>query len=306
MQTTYPVHVSIDNTTTDPTASTAGSVPVVAVPEDRNLLLDEFSERLTSFKRLSKDDLSGANAILDEFGANGVAEQDIISELSKRKPLYLPGRFEEAHRLAMRSLEVLDRNGARSAKLPPLGFLQPVAAFGVQLVARFIVRNYQAEVINAIRNLYLRREAQCEPRSDERFIVRRARIDAERVTPTLKKNPVGVPAFLLGGAFLGSILSSIGRAAGSASSSRNGLIVLAVILFLVTAALSWLVFRGAAVARKRIRLTLDQPLQALWETIGAAGKPPKDASRQFALIATLLPGIGGLLLLIGIIIAVVR
>jgi hypothetical protein len=275
------------------------------VDDDRNLVLDELGERLTAFRRLAKDDPAGADAILGEFGARGKAEQDIISELAKRRPLYLPGRFEEAHRLAMRSLEVLDRNGARSAQLPPLGFLQPVASFGVQLVARFIVRNYQNEVINAIRNLYLRREAQCPPRSEERFLVRRARIDAERVAPTLKKNPVGVPAFLLGGAFLGSILSSIGRAASSASSSQVGILILAAVAFLLTAAISWVVIRGAAVARARIRLTLDAPLKALWETIGAAGRPPRDAARQFALIATLLPAVGAVLVLVGIVFAVI-
>lgn len=288
------------------TTQTPSTRPTAPADEDRNLVLDELSDRLSAFKRLAKDDPTGADAILGEFGARGKAEQDIISELSKRRPLYLPGRFDEAHRLAMRSLEVLDRNGARSAKLPPLGFLQPVAAFGVQLVARFIVRNYQNEVINAIRNLYLRREAQCPPRSEERFLVRRARIDAERVAPTLKKNPVGVPAFLLGGAFLGSILSSIGRTASNASSSQVGLIVLAIILFLFTAGLSWVVIRGAGVARARIRLTLDAPLKALWETIGAAGRPPRDSARQFALIATLLPAVGGVLLLVGIVIAVAR
>ncbi len=229
------------------TTTTQG--PGAAAPEDRNLVLDELSERLTKFRLLSKDDTKGADEILGELGARGKAEQDIISELAKRRPLYLPGRFDEAHRLAMRSLEVLDRNGARAAKLPPLGFLQPVASVLVQLVARFIVRNYQAEVINAIRNLYLRREAQCAPRSEERFLVRRARIDAERVAPTLKKNPVGVPAFLLGGAFIGSVLSSIGRAASNASSSKGGIVILAVLLFLLTAALSWIVIRGAAVAR---------------------------------------------------------
>ncbi len=51
---------------------------------------------------------------------------------------------------------------------------------------------------------------------------------------------------------------------------------------------------------------MDAPLTALWETIGAAGRPPRDASRQFALIATLLPAIGGVLLLVGIVLAVVR
>lgn len=269
-------------------------------------MLDQLSDRLSNFRLLSKDDPRGADTILGELGARGRAEQDIVSELAKRRPLYLPGRFEEAHQLAMRSLEVLDRNGARSAKLPPLGFLQPVAAFLVQLVARFIVRNYQAEVIGAIRNLYLRREAQCGRATEERRLLRRARIDADRVAPTLRKNPIGVPAFLLGGAFLGSVLSTLGRAASTASSSRAGVVVLAAVAFVLTAALSWVVIRGAAVARHRIKLTLDSPLQALWETIGAAGRPPRDAARQFALIATVLPAVGGVLLLVGIVLAIVR
>ena len=68
----------------------------------------------------------------------------------------------------MRSLEVLDRNGARAPKLPSMGPLQPVASYLVQLVARFIVRNHQASVINAIRNPYPRREAQCAAQSPER------------------------------------------------------------------------------------------------------------------------------------------
>jgi hypothetical protein len=275
-------------------------------PEDRNLVVDELSERLSAFKQLAKDDVEGASALLDQFGAKGKVEADIVSELSKIKPLWLSGRFEEAHRLAMRSLEVLDRNGARAPKLPPMGPLQPIAAFLVQLVARFIVRNHQAEVIKAIKHLYIRRESQCPPTSPERFIVRRARIDAERVQPTLKSNPIGVPAFLLGGAFLSSILSSISRGLSSASSSRTGVLIAAFVLCIVIALASWIVVRGAAVARNRIRLSLDKPLAALWETIGAAGKPPKDQARVFALIATLLPMIGVVVLLIGIAIAVAR
>jgi hypothetical protein len=286
--------------------SETASAPGSGNPEDRNLVVDELSERLSAFKQLAKDDVEGASALLDQFGAKGKVEADIVSELSKIKPLWLSGRFEEAHRLAMRSLEVLDRNGARAPKLPPMGPLQPIAAFLVQLVARFIVRNHQAEVIKAIKHLYIRRESQCPPTSPERFIVRRARIDAERVQPTLKSNPIGVPAFLLGGAFLSSILSSISRGLSSASSSRTGVLIAAFVLCVVIALASWIVVRGAAVARTRIRLSLDKPLAALWETIGAAGKPPKDQARVFALIATLLPMIGVVVLLIGIAFAVVR
>lgn len=36
-------------------------------------------------------------------------------------------------------------------------------------------------------------------------------------------------------------------------------------------------------ARKRIRITLDAPLDALYETIGGAGEPPPDPTRRFTL-----------------------
>jgi hypothetical protein len=288
-----------------PSQSSGYSTPLIDVP-DRNLVVDEFTERLAAFKQLSKDDVEGASALLEHFGAKGKVEADIVKEMAAIRPLYLSGRFEEAHRIAMRALEVLDRNGARSPKLPPMGPLAPIASFMVQLVARFIVRNHQAEVIKAIKHIYIRRESQCAPTSPERFIVRRARIDAERVQPTLRSNPIGVPAFLLGGAFLSSIVSAIGRGLTNAGSSRIGVLIAAVVLSVVIAAASWTVVRGAAIARSRIRLSLDKPLNGLWETIGAAGKPPKDQARAFALIATILPVLSTLVLLIGIIVAVVR
>ena len=88
-------------------------------------------------------------------------ELDIVTELSARKPLWLPARFEEAHRLVMRSLEVLDRNGVRSAKLPNLGPLTPIAAVLVQLVAGFSVRNHHAQVIASVVAVF--GDRRCQP-----------------------------------------------------------------------------------------------------------------------------------------------
>lgn len=85
----------------------------------------------------------------------------------------------------------------------------------------------------------VRREANAPKSSPEWFMRRRARIDTERVLPTLKKNALGLPTFLLGGAVVSWVSTTLGQA-------------------------------------------------ALWETIGAAGKPPKDAARQFALVFAFL------------------
>lgn len=291
-------------------ASLAAATEVIdggeVVAEERSALLDEFSDRLSAFRTLTHgDDPAATDEILGEFGASGKVETDIVHELAARRPLWMPDRFEEAHRLTMRSLEVLDRNGARPVKLPNLGPVTPVGAWLVQLVARFIVRNYQAEVITQLRNLYIRREANAEPRSQERFMLRRARIDSERMLPTMKKNPLGVPTFLLGGAVLSSITSSLGQAAQGAK-TKTGLILATVALFFLLALLTWAVLRGAAVARHRIKLSLDKPLHALWETIGAAGKPPKDSSKAFALIATIVTLVSFIVLPIGIGIAFFR
>lgn len=274
--------------------------------EDKLLVLDELSDRLSAFRKLSKsDDDSATDAILGEFGARGKVELDIVSELSARKPLWLPDRFEEAHHLVIRSLEVLDRNGGRPAKMPRLGPLAPVAAALVQLISGFIVRNHQAAVITAVRNLYLRREANAAVGTPERFMLRRARVDAERVLPTLKRNALGLPTFLVGGAVVSWVSTTLGRAVEGAK-SKTGFIVALLVLFVVFGCVSWLVLRGAAVARHRIRLTLDAPLMALWETIGVAGRPPKDAARQFALLAIILTGVGFLVIPIALVFAFFR
>jgi hypothetical protein len=270
------------------------------------LILDDLSDRLSAFRSLAKtDDQASVEAALDSFGAKGKVEKDIIKELAARRPLYLPSRFEEAHHLAMRSLEVLDRNGARAPKLPSMGPLTPILSYLVQLVANFIVRSYQADVITAIKNLYVRREANCPRDSPERFMLRRARIDAERVLPTLKKNPLGVPTFLFGGAVVSWLGSAVSSTVESAK-SKVGLIIVITVLLLLFVLISWSALRGAAVSRHRIHITLDAPLKGLWETVGAAGKPPKDSAAQFALIAIILSGLALILIPIVLALAVFR
>ena len=54
----------------------------------------------------------------------------------------------------------------------------------------------------------------------------------------------------------------------------------------------WCVLTAAAIARRRTRIALDAPLRALYETIGAAGDPPRDRSRGFVVYAVLAPGSG--------------
>ena len=124
--------------------------PAIATEEEGVL------DGIDALRVLRADTPEEKTRLLQEIAGSGKPEQDIVSQLSKIRPLYKPAEFEGAHRLVMRSLEVLDRNGARAAKLPPLGPLKPIAQFLVQLVTRWIVRNYQNDTVTAIRKLYER------------------------------------------------------------------------------------------------------------------------------------------------------
>src|SRR5260221_4701002 len=142
---------------------------------ERPLVLDELSQQFEQFRILRKGaDTDATGALLDKLGAHDPVEAQIVLELSAQRPLGHPERFTEAHVLAMRALEVLDRNGARAPRVPRVGPLRPVAEFGVQLVTRFLVRNHQADVVDAIRNLYTRRLAWCAPGDPSRLPLLRA------------------------------------------------------------------------------------------------------------------------------------
>jgi hypothetical protein len=289
-----------------PATTPAGSTTIEAAPvadDDNNLILDQLTERLDSLKLLRHTDEAGANLALEQFGAKGKVEQDILQQLSAWKPLYRPERFEQAHRTAMRALEVFDRNGARVVKVPNLGPLTVVAEFFTQLVCRWIVRNYQADVVDTIRHLYGRREANSVKGSAEHMMLLRARRDAERLAPGFKRNPLGLPTFLFGGAIISSVVTLLEGATSAIQGSWIVAIVAATIIFVIFLAAAWVILRAAATARIRTHLALDQPLKGLWETIGAAGNPPKDESRSMAIYSIVLLGLAWLILPLGLVYA---
>ncbi|MGD9703293.1 MAG: hypothetical protein AB7Q42_17015 [Acidimicrobiia bacterium] len=269
-----------------PSASgTASASSSSGLEHDEHLLLD----RIDALRVLRADTVEEKSRLLEELGGHGKPEQDLVNELSKPRPLWRPDRFEEAHRLAMRGIEVLDRNGARPAKMPKgLGPIAPLAQWPVQQVNRWIVKSHQNTIIERIRKLYERREANSVWGTPEHRMLRRARINAVQVEQGFKGNALGLPTFLLGGAFISAIFGALQSAVRSALDSRLGVAIFAAVLFVVLAALAWVALYAAAVSRRRIRLAVDQPLKALYETIGACGDPPKDQSYNFAIYAIVL------------------
>jgi hypothetical protein len=249
-----------------------------------DLLLD----RIDALRVLRADSPEQKGAILEQIAGRGKPEQDIVNELAKVRPLWRPDRFEEAHRMAMRSLEVLDRNGVRPPQMPRLGPLKPVASYVVQQMTRWIVKGYQNRLVTRLRRLYERREANTEWGSREHVMLRRARINAVQVEQGFKGDQLGLPTFLLGGAILSSVVSALRAFVDWAISGIVGVMVFTVVLAVVFASLAWAALYAAGVARRRIRLSTEQPIKALFETIGACGNPPKDDSYNFAAYAIVL------------------
>ena len=281
-----------DDTGATAASNDAGNAAAIAddggIRRTEHLLLDELSDRLETLKLVRTDDEQRADAILEQFGAKGQVESEMLDQLSVRAPLQYPDRFEEAHRTTMRALEVFDRNAGRPPSNLRAGPLEPIAAYVVQMLIRLIVRDYQKSVVNQIRKLYARRWANSEKGSPEFGMLRLARLEMERLAPDYQRSALGVPTFLLGGAALSGVASAIQGVLVEAA--RNRLLLLTVAGVFVALALGafWCILKAAAIARRRTRIALDQPLRALWETIGAAGHPPKDQSRQFAVYAVVL------------------
>lgn len=261
-------------------------------PERGDLVIDELDEKLAAFNAFRKSDGAAADAILGELGASDGVDRDIVLQLAGKRPLGHPERFDEAHAMAIRSLEVLDRNGARSVKTKLPGPLDAIGAYLIQLVTRFIVSNHQKSLAQNMRKLYSRREANCLPDDPARHQLRRARLHADLVGEGFKKNPLGVPSFLLGGALISSLIGAVVDGATSAADNKLGWFILGGVLLVLSTVASWVIIRGAAVARRRIVLTTERPFKALYETIGRCGNPPGDSAKQFALIAMIILIVG--------------
>ncbi len=275
-----------------------------AATAHEHLLLDELSDRLETLKLIRTDDEQRADAILEQFGAKGKVESEMLDQLSARSALAHPDRFEEAHRTAMRALEIFDRNGARPPSSLKVGPLTPVASYVVQALIRLIVRDYEKSVVDQIRKLYARRWANSPKGTPEFGMLRLARLQLERLAPDFQRSSLGVPTFLLGGAALSGVGSLIQRLFATAAHNSILLLVVAGTFAALAFAGFWCVLQAASIARRRTRIALDQPLRALWETIGAAGHPPRDQSRQFATYAAILLVVGWIVVPVAITVAI--
>jgi hypothetical protein len=265
----------------------------VATGPRRRDAIDNPIERL---ELLAGDD-DAVSAYLDEIEVSSPRDREMLTELARTTPLADPDGFPSTHHRLVAALESLGRHGYHGSRAAArLGPLSGVVRFFVQLVARFVVVAYLRDVSRDLRNLYWLREMEAVDGSREAKLLRAARIDAEHLTTILSRRQLGLPTFLVGGAFV-SIFATAGRAAqGVAFGSWWAALVTGLVSALIGLGGAWVILRGAALASRRIRLSTRGPLDAVWDAVGNCGRPPKDQSRQFALIGIVLT-VGAWLLL---------
>ncbi|MEM7094009.1 MAG: hypothetical protein AAF567_13470 [Actinomycetota bacterium] len=263
--------------------------------------LDDIVNRLDAFQMIRHDKGPESDELLKDLGATSKVDRDIVLELGAKRPLGHPARFEEAHGLAVRSLEVLDRNGHRSIPVPNLSFLSPVVSFLVQIVTQFIVRSHVSSVIDHMHRLYERREAASPADWEHLPMLTRARIHTERIRPGFKRSRLALPTFLFGGAILSPLIATLQSVISNQVSSKLWRSVWLIVIFMVLSLASWVIVHGAAVARRRIRLTTEKPVNSLWQVIGRCGNPPRDSSMTFAVIALILTIVSAVVVVLGLI-----
>jgi hypothetical protein len=250
-------------------------------------LEEQYDSPLERLQLLGGDDAAIA-AFLDEIDVRGPRDREMLRELARTSPLVRPERFDSDHRRVLVALESLRRHGHHGARAGSrLGPLRTPIRYLVQLVARYVVVAHCKNVAMHLRNLYWLREMQAESGSKELQLLRPARFDAQALVEITKGREIGVPTFVIGGLLIPVGLSLSRLATGTVREWWIALLAGAIGVA-IGLLISWIVLRGAALASRRIRLSLSQPLAELWRSIGYCGTPPKDQSRRFVVVAITL------------------
>ena len=244
-----------------------------------------YDNPLERLQLLGGDDEAIA-AFLDEIEVSSPREREMLAELARPAPLARPERFEADHRRALVAVESLRRHGFHGAQAgEQLGPLRVAVRYLVQLVARYVVVTHVKNISTQLRNLYWFRQMQAPSSSHEYDLIQPARLDAQALMEITKSREIGVPTFVLGGIVIPLTLSIWRLASGFRFEHWWAALVAGIAGIAIGLGISWIVLRGAALASRRIGMTLREPLGELWITIGSCGSPPRDHSRRFAIVA---------------------
>ncbi len=150
------------------------------------------------------------------------------------------------------------------------------------------MKSYAQSIVERLRSLYARREVQCDRGSATRILLAGRRVEMERLASIYRGGGIGAPALLGVGAIIPLFASVTGYAGTIDWTDRPILLAGLAILFVLFVAGGWVLLNGASVARTRSQLIMAAPLEALWETVGHAGRPPEDDAVLFGTIAVVL------------------
>ncbi|MGN6377844.1 MAG: hypothetical protein ACTHNU_02735 [Gaiellales bacterium] len=257
----------------------------------KRLVLDDVSDQLDQAFRLLRGDADqAADIAFAGIGVDSRTEARLLGQLARKDPLAYPDRFVDAHRLAMRGLEVLDRDGHRHPRLPRLWFLGSLAEPGVEYVARYVVQSHVSDVVRGLSRLYARRESQAQPLSEERRMLARARAQTDRLSQGFRGAVSPLTTIVAGGAAI-PLLASAAKKFGGVPLYGWGIALIIALLAVVFAVMAWVLIQGAGLAHRRASVVLAPPLRALYETIGDCGDPPQDDGRSIAAGAIALTAI---------------
>ena len=247
--------------------------------------LDNPLERL----RLLSGDDDAISTFLDELDVSSPREREMLAELARPSALARPERFDADHRRTIEALESLRRHGFHGSQAArSLGPLRYVIRWLIELVARYLVVAYVKDVAVSLRNLYWLREMEAPSDSTELKLLRPARFDAVYLIEIMRSREIGVPSFVIAGLLI-PLGATIWRLmTGFTFGEWWVATIVGLVGVAVGVGLSWIVLRGSAMASKRIRLSTRQPLQAVWDSVGSCGRPPRDGTRKFATISIVL------------------
>ena len=252
-------------------------------PAAEEEVLEEIDNPIERLKLLSGND-DEIGKYLDSIEVTSPREREMMREISRTRALAHPDVFPQMHRNMAEALESLSRHGYYGTTAGKrAGPLRSVVRLGVQLIARYLVVSHIRDLSTKLRNLYGLREIQTVPGSEEHRLLRRARMDADRMVEALKTNEIGVPLFIFAGLGV-PIAAALGRVTGLLTSTLWGSVI-GVAGMLIALAGSWMILRGAALASRRIRMATTGPARALWNAVGWCGDPPKAQTRTFVIIS---------------------
>jgi hypothetical protein len=249
---------------------------------------EELDNPIERLRLLSGDDDAVAS-FLDELDVSSPRERELLAELGRPAVLARPERFDADHRRAIEALESLRRHGFHGSQAGAgLGPARVVVRWLVELVGRYLVVSHVKNVVMQMRNLYWVREMEAPSNSTELKLLRPARFDAQALVEIMRSREVGVPSFVIAGLLL-PLGATVWRLMSGFAFERWWVATLVGVGGVaIGLGLSWVCLRGTALAASRIRMSVRQPLQEVWRSIGHCGNPPKDGTRRFAIVSIVL------------------